>query len=497
MRSMTAGIDYTSRDYESIKQDMIAKLVKEIPEYTDTSETDAGIVLLECLAMGIDIVSFYQDVQANECMLATCEQRRNALLWCNLLGYSPLSTIPAHVMMVFALNSANNINETVIPAGTIVKTVPTEVQASILFTTEKDLVIPVGMYGNEQDEDGNYLYQVSAVHGVWVVNETLGSSDGSKNQEFSLSYYPVYTDSISIEVLEGENNWVQWGRVPSFADSNYTSRHYVLSIMDNNQAVIQFGDGNTGRIPPVYSGGIRATYINGGGTEGNVTAGTITLMHTSNPLVRMCANPEEVYIRGRDKETLESIKKNAPAYNRVKWGALTSEDFEDLARSLFKEVLYVRAVPVDFTDDYKKIDDIDLYIMLYDNAELTEEKAAEIKATMDDRAIVGVRNINIKEMRLFNIDIRYHLVLEDNFTQSTAKERVEDRIKKFFEFGNLNVSEDFSITEIEAAVYKDVPGVRSFRILEPSELVVIVEDGYVATLNSVDGIVSGGVIVNG
>lgn len=494
MRSMTAGIDYTSRDYESIKQDMIKKLRKDIPEYTDTSETDAGIVLLECLAMGIDIVAFYQDVQANECMLATCEQRRNALLWCDLLGYSPLSTTPSHVMMVFALSRINDLESTIIPAGTIVKTVPTEVQPSILFTTEDDCEIPAGKTGNEQDDDGNFLYSVSAVHGVWVTKETIGSSDGSKNQEFPLAYYPVYIDSVRIEVLEGENNWVEWGRVPSFSDSNYNSRHYVLTVNDNNQVSVRFGDGNTGKIPPVYSGGIRATYVNGGGTEGNVTAGTITLMHTSNPAVSMCVNPDECYIKGRDKESLESIKKNAPAYNRVKWGALTKEDFEDLVKAIFSDVLYCRAIPVDFTDDYKKIDDIDLYIMLYDNAELTEEKAAQMKAVMDDRAVVGVRNINIKEMKLFDIDLRYHLILEDNFTQAVAKERVEDRIKKFFEFGNLNVSEDFSITEIESAVYKDVPGVRSFRVIEPSALVVEVPDGYVANLRSVDGIISGGVI---
>ena len=50
-REMTVGIDYTSRDYESIKQDMIAMLKRILPEYTDTSETDAGIVILECFAM--------------------------------------------------------------------------------------------------------------------------------------------------------------------------------------------------------------------------------------------------------------------------------------------------------------------------------------------------------------------------------------------------------------------------------------------------------------
>jgi hypothetical protein len=107
---MTAGIDYTSRDYDSIREAMIAKLKEKIPEYTDTSETDMGIVLLECLAVGADIVSFYQDTQANETMLATCELRKSALNWCNILGYTPQHTTPARVYQVFELQTSSSLS---------------------------------------------------------------------------------------------------------------------------------------------------------------------------------------------------------------------------------------------------------------------------------------------------------------------------------------------------------------------------------------------------
>ena len=45
-REMTQGIDYTSRDYAAFKDLMINKLREKMPEYTDTSETDAGIVII-------------------------------------------------------------------------------------------------------------------------------------------------------------------------------------------------------------------------------------------------------------------------------------------------------------------------------------------------------------------------------------------------------------------------------------------------------------------
>ena len=58
---MRKNVDYTNKDYESFRQDMIVRLQQKIPEYTDTSESDFGIVLIELLAHGLDILSYYND----------------------------------------------------------------------------------------------------------------------------------------------------------------------------------------------------------------------------------------------------------------------------------------------------------------------------------------------------------------------------------------------------------------------------------------------------
>lgn len=76
-RNQTPNIDYTNRDYESFRQMMINKLKELMPEYTDTSETDAGIVIIEALANGLDILSLYQDNLANDLF---CLQHRTEVL---------------------------------------------------------------------------------------------------------------------------------------------------------------------------------------------------------------------------------------------------------------------------------------------------------------------------------------------------------------------------------------------------------------------------------
>lgn len=79
-RQATLGIDYSSRDYESFRADMIRHLQSVLPTYTDTSQNDAGIVIIEGLARALDVISYYVDREANEALLATAKQRKNALL---------------------------------------------------------------------------------------------------------------------------------------------------------------------------------------------------------------------------------------------------------------------------------------------------------------------------------------------------------------------------------------------------------------------------------
>ena len=94
-RTPTSGIDYTSRDYEGFRQAMLAELGVKMPEYTDRSQTDAGIVILELNAKGLDILSYYADIIANETLLPTCKRRDSTRAWCTILSYTPRMATPS------------------------------------------------------------------------------------------------------------------------------------------------------------------------------------------------------------------------------------------------------------------------------------------------------------------------------------------------------------------------------------------------------------------
>ena len=99
-RTPTSGIDYTSRDYEGFRQAMLAELGVKMPEYTDRSQTDAGIVILELNAKGLDILSYYADIIANETLLPTCKRRDSTRAWCTILSYTPRMATPSRIKQV-------------------------------------------------------------------------------------------------------------------------------------------------------------------------------------------------------------------------------------------------------------------------------------------------------------------------------------------------------------------------------------------------------------
>jgi len=81
-------IRYTSRDFESIKTDLIQHAKRYYPNtYQDFSEASFGSLMLDTVAYVGDILSFYLDYQANETFLNTAVEYENIVKLGNQMGY--------------------------------------------------------------------------------------------------------------------------------------------------------------------------------------------------------------------------------------------------------------------------------------------------------------------------------------------------------------------------------------------------------------------------
>ena len=83
-------INYTSRDFSSIREDLINYAKRYYPDtYKDFSQASFGSLMIDSVAYVGDILSFYLDYQVNESFLATAIEHSNVLKHGRQLGYKP------------------------------------------------------------------------------------------------------------------------------------------------------------------------------------------------------------------------------------------------------------------------------------------------------------------------------------------------------------------------------------------------------------------------
>lgn len=317
--SFIPQVDYTSRDYETIREDLLNLIPNYAPNWTNRDPSDFGVTLVELFSYMGDLLNFYIDRAASEGFLATASQRDSILRIASMLNYTPTESTPAVVEL--NLTNSSSTNKTV-PAGTQIATsvVVNGVTTQVVFETDESVVVPA---------------KVGAVNGTAVVDATqgktvtqqLGTSNGNPNQIFKLSQDSVIIDSIQISV-----NGVAYSYSAFLIDNNIFDPVFTTFSDSEGFTYIQFGDGIGGRIPPSAST-INATYRVGVGAAGNVPLNKLTFFLT-NPQTGVTVNNNLAASGGSDPETTDSVRTNAPLALKSLNRAVSLQDYASLALQL-------------------------------------------------------------------------------------------------------------------------------------------------------------------
>ena len=308
--SFIPQVDYTSRDYETIREDLLNLIPNYAPNWTNRDPSDFGVTLVELFSYMGDLLNFYIDRAASEGFLATASQRDSILRIASMLNYTPTESTPAVVELDLTNSSATNKT---IPAGTQIATsvVVNGVTTQVVFETDESVVVPA---------------KVGAVNGVAVVDATqgktvtqqLGTSNGNPNQIFKLSQDSVIIDSIQISV-----NGVAYSYSAFLIDNNLFDPVFTTFSDSEGFTYVQFGDGIGGRIPP-SAATINAIYRVGVGASGNVPLNKLTFFLT-NPQTGVTVN---------NNETTDSVRTNAPLALKSLNRAVSLQDYASLALQL-------------------------------------------------------------------------------------------------------------------------------------------------------------------
>lgn len=181
-------------------------------------------------------------------------------------------------------------------------------------------------------DEGKQYVLGSFVQGKSQTDEQLGSSDGTANQRFEVSQKYFISNSMSVYVDDE-----QWSEVDNFLSSRPTDKHFRVILGEDDVAIVIFGDGVTGKVPPVGVGNIRAEYRWGANEDGNVGANSVDIDKSGLTYVSSLWNPRPAsgwsIAQGATTDSLEEAKIEGPASLRIKDVAVGPQDVEDMTIS--------------------------------------------------------------------------------------------------------------------------------------------------------------------
>lgn len=309
-------VDYTSRDYLSIRDDLLALIPTFAPQWTNRDPADFGIVLLQMFAYMGDLQSYYTDRAGNEAFISTASKRSSILRHAALLDYQPTQSTPALVELTFTNTSGASL---VVPGKSQIATSTTVngESSQIIFETNAPVTVPGAA------APGNTV-KVIATQGFTVTEELVtAQATGQPNQVYPLENTEVIEDSVSIAI---DN--VTYEKVQYLIDVPGTTPAFTTFTDADGITYVQFGDNIGGRVPPLNRA-IYATYRVGGGTVGNVSAGSLTEFITGFSSGLTVTN-QSAAAGGEDPETTDSIKINAPVSLKSLNRAVSLSDYSSL-----------------------------------------------------------------------------------------------------------------------------------------------------------------------
>jgi predicted phage baseplate assembly protein len=330
---------------------------------------------------------------------------------------------------------------------------------------------------------------IPATHSTRVVTEDLGESDGTPGQLFEFRFYPILdpTPEEHLEVLNPDTlEWERWEQVESFVESKPSAKHYVLNAAAGHIELgpaIRVPDGSWrqyGAVPRKNAQLRFTRYRYGGGRQGNVAAGTLSVLKSAIPGVDTVSNLRPAF-GGVDAETLESARQRAAMEIRTRYRAVTPDDFEFLCGEASPRVARAVCLPPG-EDGMVRVHILPMVApgdrkLTVDELTPDEGLLTEVAEYLDERRVIGM-SLELLPVKLRGVSVVVNLQASINADLDRVEQDVgyalytylnplvgghTEGLGEGWEFGrSLNQGELYGIV-------RSIPGVEFIKILRVYE----------------------------
>ena len=309
-----------NRDYATIFADLKRLIPLYTPEWTYLGDDDQGIVIAQLFAYLVDHAHYRADTVQRDATLSRSVWRHIVKERAEWLGYLAQRPSPATVDVTFTL-AAVQVADVIIPAATRIAAAPSS--GTVYFETTDETIIPAG----------DLAVTVSAVEGATQAAVVVGYAAGSAFERFVLgdtgAIFNYGVADLTVTVDDETATWVRWP-----IDATPTELTYWARERRDRTVELRFGDGTYGRLLPAGAA-VRVAYRRGGGTRGRVRAGAIDQLigsiYLNDVEVELTVTNATRAIGGEPEETIDSIRRSAPAFFATQDRAVTLDDYAQVA----------------------------------------------------------------------------------------------------------------------------------------------------------------------
>jgi hypothetical protein len=494
-------LDVTEFDFDDIK-DNLKTFLRGQTEFTDYDFEGSGMnILLDVLAYNTHYLGFNANMLANEMFLDSASLRSSVVSHAKTLGYEPTSVTAPTATLDVTLSDVSNSTRTIPKQTTFSATVNND---SFQFVTIADTTMTKN--GNDIVFNDLVVYE-----GTFVTQRyTVDSTDADQRFVINDNRIDLRTLSVSVQNSSSDTTTTIFTKATDVTQLNSESLVYWLQEVESGKYQVYFGDGVVSKS--ISNANIVLLEFVATNKELANGASAFTSTAAIDGETSIIVTTVESAKGGGERETINSIKLNAPLDYASQGRCVTVGDYQLYARKLFPQTKSVQvfggedgsfdsSLGVVSTQEFGKV-----------FVSIKSITGNNLTVTQKEQLVTDLKKYNVASITPVIIDPQTtYLILGVRFkfnSSLTTKDRstLETNVNDVLVSYNKNTLTDFNkmfrhselsglIDEIDNSILNNITNVSMGQFIEPT---LNVSTGYNLYFNNAfDHPVAGHNAVNG
>jgi hypothetical protein len=318
MAGANSNIQLTDLDFNNIKTNLKTFLQSQDVLKDYNYEGSALSTMLDVLAYNTQYNAYYLNMVGNEMFLDSALLRSSVVSHAKLLNYVPKSALAPSSTIDLQVNQVTDASLTLPKFTRFLSEAIDGVNYTFVTTTDKTVNVSANtaLFNDIEIKQG-------------IPTTVTFTVDSATNPTYTFEIPDVNVDttslSVSIQISSGNTNSSVYSHAQDFLTLDSSSEVYFLQESLNGTYEIYFGDGILGK--KLTDGNvITVSYIVTNGTSAS-GANNFVLMDSVGGYANTVLTPITEASQGGNKESIESIKYQAPKSYAAQSRAVTKEDY--------------------------------------------------------------------------------------------------------------------------------------------------------------------------